>query len=84
MPPKFNILLCGLTVTLVLHPCHKLQYFKDAGWEDEWITWAKTIVHKEFDWSYASLDADWASPVPLKVWLIIFLEYSNDKLKLYR
>ena len=23
--------------SLVLHPCHKLHYFKKAGWEDDWI-----------------------------------------------
>jgi hypothetical protein len=44
-----------------LHLCHKLQYFKDAG---EWITQAKQIVCDEFDRSYASLDADWAAPLP--------------------
>ncbi|KAF8549901.1 hypothetical protein OG21DRAFT_1382778, partial [Imleria badia] len=24
-------------VTMVLHPRHKLQYFKNANWEQEWI-----------------------------------------------
>ncbi|KAG1724563.1 uncharacterized protein EDB91DRAFT_1004527, partial [Suillus paluster] len=24
-------------IAMVLHPCHKLSYFKSAGWEDGWI-----------------------------------------------
>ena len=31
LPHFFSYLL------LVLHPRHKLQYFKNAGWQDEWI-----------------------------------------------
>ncbi|KAG1889611.1 uncharacterized protein F5891DRAFT_906011, partial [Suillus fuscotomentosus] len=27
-------------IAMVLHPRHKLQYFKAAGWEDEWVTTA--------------------------------------------
>jgi hypothetical protein len=46
----------------VLHPRHKLQYFKDAKWEKEWIKEAKNIVREVFDQSYASLDADLAAP----------------------
>jgi hypothetical protein len=34
---------------LVLHPRHKLHYFKSAGWEDEWIETARSIVREEFD-----------------------------------
>ena len=34
---------------LVLHFCHKLQYFKNAGWEEEWIEAAEEIVRDEFD-----------------------------------
>ena len=47
-------------VLLVLHPWHKLMYFKNTGWEDEWIEKAEEIVHKEFDKLYGSLDASWA------------------------
>jgi hypothetical protein len=38
---------------VVLHPRHKLDYFKKAGWSDEWIATARTIVRDEFEWSYA-------------------------------
>ncbi|KAG1853540.1 hypothetical protein C8R48DRAFT_558143, partial [Suillus tomentosus] len=24
-------------IAMVLHPRHKLSYFKNAGWEDEWV-----------------------------------------------
>lgn len=49
---------------LVLHPRHKLQYFKNAGWSAEWIETAKALVRDEFDRSYASLDAgSGSSPV---------------------
>jgi len=47
-------------ILLVLHPRHKLNYFKTAGWEDEWIAKAEEIVRAEFDKSYGSMDASWA------------------------
>jgi hypothetical protein len=39
---------------VVLHPRHKLKYFKHADWEPEWIVAAKDIVRAEFDRSYAA------------------------------
>ena len=42
----------------VLHPHHKLQYFKMAGWEDGWIKTACSIVHEEFDRTYAFMDVE--------------------------
>jgi hypothetical protein len=44
----------------VLHPRHKLSYFKVANWENEWIDAAKRIVCAEFEHSYANrrLDTD--------------------------
>jgi hypothetical protein len=42
----------------VLHPRHKLQYFKTAGWEDEWVETARNIVRDEFDRTYAFMDFD--------------------------
>ena len=47
-------------ILLVLHPWHKLKYFKNTGWEDEWIEKAEEIVRKEFDKLYGSLNANWA------------------------
>jgi hypothetical protein len=40
---------------LVLHPRHKLEYFKKHNWEASWINTAHQIVHDEFARSYASL-----------------------------
>ena len=31
-------------IAMVLHPMHKLTYFKNAGWEAEWIDTAEEIV----------------------------------------
>lgn len=42
----------------VLHPRHKLAYFKAQGWEEDWINAAYDIVHEEYDRSYASSHFD--------------------------
>jgi hypothetical protein len=42
----------------VLHPCHKLSYFKIAHWEEDWIKTAKKLVRDAFDHSYLSADDD--------------------------
>jgi len=52
-----------LTITFiyqvsVLHPRHKLHYFKTAGWEDAWIETARNIVQDEFDRTYAFMDVE--------------------------
>ena len=38
---------------IVLHPSHKLEYFKSAGWSEEWRETAVEIVRNEFERSYA-------------------------------
>src|ERR1700678_4306502 len=40
---------------LVLDPRRKLDYFRAAGWEEEWIEAAREIVRKEFDRGYAGI-----------------------------
>ena len=42
----------------VLHPHHKLSYFKTAGWETKWIDTAEAIVHAKFECSYTASDGD--------------------------
>jgi hypothetical protein len=37
----------------VLHPHHKLSYFKNTKWEDEWIEATRQLVQDEFDLSYS-------------------------------
>ena len=41
---------------LVLHPSHKLAYFGQAGWKEEWRVAAEEIVQTEFERSYAGID----------------------------
>ena len=65
MPPKHTVwlwvrsrLLFLLMVMLifspaVLHPQNKLQYFRNAGWEAEWVTTAEHLVRELYDRSYA-------------------------------
>ena len=43
---------------LVLHPHHKLHYFKTAGWKPKWIEAAHDILQEEFDRMYAFMDWD--------------------------
>ena len=45
------------TQTTVLHPCHTLQYFKEAHWPFEWIDTAKKIIRDEFECLYMFQDA---------------------------
>ena len=46
---------------LVLHPWHKLSYFKTAKWESEWIQVAKAIVRSEYECSYKPCEYNDAS-----------------------
>lgn len=36
----------------MLHPRHKLAYFKTAGWEDSWIKTAENLVRDRFESDY--------------------------------
>jgi hypothetical protein len=40
----------------VLHPSHKLAYFAQAGWPDEWCATAEEIVQGEFERAYADIE----------------------------
>jgi len=41
-------------IAMVLQPRYKLEYFRQAGWKDEWIDKAETIVRDEFTKLYSS------------------------------
>ena len=43
---------------LVLHPRHKLEYFKRNNWDEPAIKAAREIVQDEFDRSYWLLDVE--------------------------
>jgi len=40
----------------VLHPSHKLAYFSQAGWPDDWRATAEEIVRAEFERAYADIE----------------------------
>lgn len=42
-----------LALPIVLHPGHKLEYFRDNDWDEEWIDAAKEITRKEYERKYA-------------------------------
>jgi hypothetical protein len=48
----------NIILYLVLHPRHKLSYFKAARWEDDWIQTAESLIHDEFERSYLSVDTN--------------------------
>lgn len=67
----------------VLHPRHKVEYFKRAKWEKEWIDSAVDIVRDEFERTYADreIDVDHFKPSKaknvsniqfLRIYLLIF------------
>jgi hypothetical protein len=41
----------------VLHPKYKLEYFEEAGWEDDWIETAEELVHDRFASHYDKINA---------------------------
>jgi hypothetical protein len=49
-------MLTRLTRRVVLHPRHKLDYFKAAKWEKEWIDTARRIVREEYERTYKAPD----------------------------
>jgi len=51
-----NIFYANMLFFLVLHPSHKLEYFKTAGWDEEWCTTAEEIVHTEFERAYTDME----------------------------
>ena len=40
---------------IVLHPKHRLEYFKKKGWDKTSVKAAQKLVFKEFDCAYAHL-----------------------------
>ena len=52
------LLFVLFTSSPVLHPQHKLHYFKKAGQDENWIETAKDIVCAEFDQTYTFMDVD--------------------------
>ena len=40
----------------VLHPRHKLQYFRKQGWEDAWVTAAEIITRTTWEDEYKNVN----------------------------
>jgi hypothetical protein len=45
-------------IYLVLDPKRKLEYFRSAGWEENWINTAREIVVAEFEQGYSHMADD--------------------------
>ena len=43
-------------MVVVLHPRHKLEYFKKAAWETKWVESAENILRNEYDRTYRFRD----------------------------
>ncbi|KIK14243.1 hypothetical protein PISMIDRAFT_35759, partial [Pisolithus microcarpus 441] len=39
-------------IVMVLHPRHKLEYFRQAKWEADWIKMVGELVRRNYDSSY--------------------------------
>ena len=46
----------------MLDPKRKLDYFRSAGWEEQWIETACEIVEEEFDRGYAGMLSELEEP----------------------
>jgi hypothetical protein len=42
------VFMAHIHTYIVLHPRHKLTYFKNARWEDDWVTTAEKLVRDQF------------------------------------
>ncbi|KIM69828.1 hypothetical protein SCLCIDRAFT_102639 [Scleroderma citrinum Foug A] len=43
-------------IALVLHPCHKMEYFKQAKWRADWIADADQLICDTYALHYTSRD----------------------------
>jgi hypothetical protein len=59
-----QVIYTNINIFTVLHSRHKLEYFRNAKWEEDWIVAAKEIVEAEFQQSYAlGSNAGAAAPI---------------------
>jgi hypothetical protein len=65
----------------VLHPRHKLQYFRNAGWMEEWITTSLKIVQDQFESVYMAVFADEDDEMSDKVRTSAFTQRSTPNIK---
>lgn len=56
-----------------------------VGWEEDWITTARKIVHDEFEWTYANLKVDESEPEEpsmVRFFILWFMEIWSESLSL--
>ncbi|KAG6905926.1 hypothetical protein DXG01_016909 [Tephrocybe rancida] len=49
-------------ISMILHPRHKVTYFKNAGWQINWINSAHELVQDEFSRTYADFKGAVSDP----------------------
>ncbi|KAI6094172.1 hypothetical protein EDD16DRAFT_1722089 [Pisolithus croceorrhizus] len=54
-------------ISMVLHPRHKLAYFKNAEWDLNWIETTEVLVHEELTHLYSSIQLKPTTIKPHKV-----------------
>ena len=75
-PVPLSIMLCWLQPS-VLHPGLKLEYFRQQGWEEEWVDNAETLTCKEYIAHYdgkenvVTLAPDTANSVSVMLYLTV-------------
>jgi len=45
-------------IAMVLHPRHKLAYFRSAGWKEKWVKAAEKLVRDRFKCDYPELETE--------------------------
>ncbi|KAI0363453.1 hypothetical protein BV20DRAFT_958248 [Pilatotrama ljubarskyi] len=53
---KLSDLSATYRIAMVLHPGHKLEYFKKARWPTHWVKTARDMVHEEYGSSYCDME----------------------------
>ena len=56
---------------LVLHPSHKLEYFEQAGWDEEWRTTAEEILRTEFRRGYAGIQVNDDTALAVRLFFLL-------------
>jgi hypothetical protein len=49
---------CISPFVLVLNPSYKLEYFEEAGWEEEWIKAARQLVEQKWQEKYQGREVE--------------------------
>jgi hypothetical protein len=59
-----NYVICTKLSQLVFQPEYKLEYIRQAGWDDEWINTARNIVRAEYMRKYAPKPTTTSTAMP--------------------